>query len=199
MMAACDNSHRSSHYWIIPVNNTPPRDISPSNTASQRRHHGQDQLVFASFVVSHAGLDRVQAEAGGPYPGLITAVITRTCVLHGNTTHGKEVHTKPWFSSDRQPNSKLCNTCLHLHILHNLDRKTTPYSCWNQLLDPRPPTPYPLPPVFGEADSGEGAGTSGLGNLLPHLTLIDPVGENKHGSSCSKMQNCHFKELPRKG
>lgn len=54
----------------------------------------RNQLVFASFVVSHAGLDRVQSEAGGAYPGLITAVITHTCVLHGNTAHDEEAHSK---------------------------------------------------------------------------------------------------------
>lgn len=190
MMAACGNSHRSSHYWIIPVNNTPPGDISPSNTASQQRHHRLDQLVFASFVVSHAGLDRVQAEAGGPCPGLITAAITHTCVLHGNTTHGEEVHTKTRFSSDRQPNSKLCvNTYLHPHILHNLDRKMTLYSCWNRLL-------APLPTLFLARLTAARALARVFGG--PHLTLIDPVGENKHGSTCSKMENYHFKEVPRK-
>lgn len=54
----------------------------------------RNQLVLASFVVNHAGLDRVQFETGGAYPGLITAVITHSCVLHGNTAHDEEVHTK---------------------------------------------------------------------------------------------------------
>ena len=105
----------------------------------------------------------------------------------------KEVHTKTHFSSERQPNSKVCvNTHKHPYILHNLDRKTTPLLAGISATAPS----HPPICIFGRPYSSEALARRvwWICEPLPHLTQIDPVGQKNGGSTCSKIVNYHFKE-----
>lgn len=128
--------------------------------------------MFASFVVSHAGLDRVQSEAGGPYPGLITAVITHTCVLHWNTTHAS-AHKHPvsfWEAA------KLKDLCKYTNIHISFTTLTgKPFPC---LLKSSPRHSHTLRSAFlagltaarhWHGGSGESASGS---NIWLRLTLL---------------------------
>lgn len=89
------------------------------------------------------------------------------------------------------PNSKLCaNTCKHPQPRQ---QNYCPPGC-------SPPSHPPLA-LSGEADRSEELAPTvrWVDVRRPHLTLIDPVGQENRGSTCSKLANDHFKEVARKG
>lgn len=101
----------------------------------------------------------------------------------GTQHKGRKCTQKP---GSVQPNSKLCaNTCKHPQPRQ---QSYSPSCCTRLLAALAPNGSEELAQTVRWADVRR-----------PHLTLIDPVGQENRGSTCSKMANYHFKEVARKG
>lgn len=130
--------------------------------------------------------------------------------MHLHPPHHKNTEPAAWKSiqklrSERRLSPELCvNSKTHINISKSFTTKTTtllsPLSAENLL--PTKTSLRSTPFTSGRADSSSMLLARLLGwsrEQLLRLTLIDPVCRKSCSSTCSKLGNYHFKEVPRKG
>lgn len=176
-----------------------PRTSPHQTQPSKQRHHRQNQLVLASFVVSLCRTG--QSSVWGRW------TISKS-YYRCNYTHLRP----PWEHNTRQGSAhkknpvqfweaaKLKALCKYTNIhtsFTSVTGKPFPF-----LLESDPRHPHTLQSAFLAGATANEALARQLWWIcerLPHLTQIDPVGQKNGGSTCSKIANYHFKEVPRKG